>query len=79
MTAVTVWTAAERLAAKQAAYVLKRRQQRGAQTIPLRFYRVTYADGRQVEERCIGLAQVAAEHPEAVLVEWIGSTEGAFW
>lgn len=65
--------------AKQAAYALKRRQRAGVREIPLRVYVVTFGDGQQVTERCIGLSQVAAEHPDAVRVEWVDSTVGAFW
>jgi|GEM_PF-2753044 hypothetical protein len=64
---------------RQPAYVQKRRQNRGVTQIPLRIYLVTYGDGSTVVERCIGLSQVAAEHPHAQRVEWIGSTVGGFW
>lgn len=64
---------------RQPAYAQKRRQERGVTQIPLRIYLVTYGDGSTVVERCIGLSQVAAEHPHAVMGEWVGSEVGPFW
>lgn len=66
-------------AAKQAAYAQKRRQHAGLREMPLRLYRVTFADGQQVEERCIGLSQIAAQWPDAKRVEWMADTKGPFW
>ncbi len=66
-------------APRQPAYAQKRRHTRGVTQIPLRIYLVTYGDGSTVVERCIGLSQVAAEHPHALRVEWVGSTVGPFW
>lgn len=66
--------------AKQAAYAAKRAAHtRGTRTLDLRIYRVTLPSGQQLEERCIGLSQVAAEHPEAVRVELVREERGAFW
>ncbi len=66
--------------ALQAAYAAKRRSVTGTATMDLRTYRVTLPDGREVIERCIGLSQVAAEHPAAVKVELVGEkTHANFW
>lgn len=67
-------------AAKQAAYARKRQKLTGTTTMDLRTYRVTLPDGGEVIERCIGLSQVAAEHPTATKVELVGEkTHANFW
>ena len=66
--------------ARQARYQAKRQAVTGATKMDLRTYRVTLPDGSEVVERCIGLSQVAAEHPEAVKVELVGDKSHAnFW
>lgn len=45
---------------------------------PTNLYRVTLPDGTTLEERAIGLSQIAAHYPQAVRVEVVVAV-GDFW